>query len=181
MTQDFKRKKLNLQVEREFQLWLLVRILGVILLCSVVAGLILYLFARQETAASFYQAHIKIRRVSDLLFPVVAAGSLVSLASGVLLALFLPQKIAGPIYRIEKDLEQFKHGDLTVTIRLRQGDTLQDFSQNLNNMVISIRERVQAVKDDHGALQVLAADLDDPRLKEALNRQNKSLSQLKTD
>ncbi|MCP3178279.1 methyl-accepting chemotaxis protein [Desulfuromonas sp. KJ2020] len=181
MTQEFKRKKLNLQIEREFQIWLLVRIVGVIVLCSVVAGLILFLYARQETAASFYQAHIKIRRVSDLLLPVVAAGSLVSLASGVLLALFLPQKIAGPIYRIEKDLEQFQHGDLTVTIRLRQGDTLQDFSQNLNNMVISIRERVRVVKEDHAVLKRLAAELDDSRLDEAVNKQEHSLRQLKTD
>ena len=181
MTQEFKRKKLNLQIEREFQIWLLVRIVGVIVLCSVVAGLILFLYARQETAASFYQAHIKIRRVSDLLLPVVAAGSLVSLASGVLLALFLPQKIAGPIYRIEKDLEQFQHGDLTVTIRLRQGDTLQDFSQNINNMVISIRERVRVVKEDHAVLKRLAAELDDSRLDEAVNKQEHSLRQLKTD
>ncbi|MGE4580166.1 MAG: methyl-accepting chemotaxis protein [Desulfuromonadales bacterium] len=172
---------MNLQIEREFQIWLLVRIVGVIVLCSVVAGLILFLYARQETAASFYQAHIKIRRVSDLLLPVVAAGSLVSLASGVLLALFLPQKIAGPIYRIEKDLEQFQHGDLTVTIRLRQGDTLQDFSQNLNNMVISIRERVRVVKEDHAVLKRLAAELDDSRLDEAVNKQEHSLRQLKTD
>jgi len=180
MSQFFKRKKLNLQVEREFQIWLLVRILGVVLLCSLVAGVILFLYARHETASSFYQAHIKIRRVSDLLLPVVVASSLVSLASGLLLALFLPQKIAGPIYRIEKDLEQVGQGDLTVTIRLRKEDILQDFSQSLNVALASIRERVAAVKEDHSALQAMAEKLVDQRLSEALKRQENSLSKLKT-
>ena len=69
-----KRKKLNLQVKRQFQVWLLVRILGTVLLSSGVAALILYFYAHQEVGASFYDAHIKIRRVSDLLIPVVLAG-----------------------------------------------------------------------------------------------------------
>jgi len=181
MSYSFKRKKLNLKVEREFQLWLLVRILGVILLCSVVAGVILFFYARHETAASFYEAHIKIRRVSDLLLPVVAAGSLVSLVSGVFLAIFLPQKIAGPIYRIEKDLETIKReGDLTVSVRLRQGDTLQNFAGNLNETLQSLRERVQEVKDGHLALAAIHHERPDPRFSEALSRLEQTLSRVKT-
>ncbi|MFO7605805.1 MAG: methyl-accepting chemotaxis protein, partial [Desulfurivibrionaceae bacterium] len=93
----YKRKKLNLAVKKEFQKWLLVRILGTILLSSVVAAVILYFYSSRELGESFYDAHIKIRRVSDLLLPVILAGSFVSLLSGTLLALFLPQKIAGPV------------------------------------------------------------------------------------
>ena len=104
MTQQYKRKKLNLQVKKELQKWLLIRIFGTILLSSMAAGIILFFYARQEVGASFYEAHIKIRHVSDLLLPVVSAGAIISLISGTLLALFLPQKIAGPIYRLEKKL-----------------------------------------------------------------------------
>ena len=77
-----KRKKLNLQVKRSFQMWLLLRIMGTVLVSSVVAALILYFYANQEVGASFYDAHIKIRKVSDLLIPVILAGSVVSLVSG---------------------------------------------------------------------------------------------------
>ena len=181
MAQSFKRKKLNLKVEREFQLWLLVRILGVIILCSAVAGGILFFYARHETASSFYQAHIKIRRVSDLLLPVVLAGSLVSLVSGAILAIFLPQKIAGPIYRIEKDLEPFQsEGDLTVSIHLRRGDTLQDFARNLNAALSGMRERVQAVKDGHQVLIDLNVEHPDSRFSDAISRQEEALARIKT-
>ena len=89
----YKRKKLNLAVKREFQIWLLIRIGGVVIVSSLVAVLILYLYSRQEIATSFYAAHIQLRRVSDLLFPVIAAGAIVSLLSGLGLALFSAPEI----------------------------------------------------------------------------------------
>lgn len=156
---QYKRKKLNLNVNRQFQMWLLARILGTVILSSLVAACILYFYARQETTASFYEAHIKIRRVSDLLLPVIAAGSLVSLVSGTLLALFLPQKIAGPLYRVEQELAAVQKGDLTVVIKLRGRDTLQDLADSINETIAGLRKKVQAIKDAHGQLdQVLPKD-----------------------
>lgn len=134
-----KRKKLNLAVKREFQLWLLIRIFGTILLSSLVAAAILFFYARQEIGDSFYEAHIKIRYVSDLLVPVVIAGSLVSVISGTILALFLPQKIAGPIFRIEEDLRKIQGGQLDKVIKLRQGDPLHDFAETINTTVVALR------------------------------------------
>jgi nitrogen fixation/metabolism regulation signal transduction histidine kinase len=134
-----KRKKLNLSVKREFQLWLLIRIIGTILFSSLVAAAVLFFYARQEIGDSFYEAHIRIRHVSDLLIPVVIAGSLVSLISGTILALFLPQKIAGPIFRIEEDLKKIRDGQLDKVIKIRQGDPLQDFADTINNTMAALR------------------------------------------
>ncbi|MBU0673813.1 MAG: methyl-accepting chemotaxis protein [Proteobacteria bacterium] len=140
--QRYKRKKLNLQIEKKFQMWLLVRILGTIFVSSIVAAGILYFYAHQEVGESFYDAHIKIRRVSDLLIPVVIAGSLVSLVSGMLIAIFLPQKIAGPIFRIEQDLIVIRGGDLDKKIRLRDGDPLQGLAESINATIMSVRSRL---------------------------------------
>lgn len=139
---NIKRKKLNLKVKKEFQKWLLVRMLGVVFLSSMIAALILYIYARKEISDSFYDAHIRIRYVSDLLFPVVAAGSFVSLLSGMALALFLPQKIAGPIYRIELELRAVQDGNLTTNIRLRKKDILKDFVATINTTLFSMRDKV---------------------------------------
>lgn len=135
----YNRSKLNLKVKRQFQVWLLARIVGTILLSSLVAAAILFYYARQEVGSSFYEAHIKIRYVSDLLIPVVIAGSLVSLISGTILAIFLPQKIAGPIFRIEEDLKHIQNGNLDKEIRLRQGDPLQDFAETINTTLAALK------------------------------------------
>lgn len=130
-----KRKKLNLKVKSQFQRWLLLRMLGTVLLSSVVAAIILYLYSSQEIGGSFYDAHIKIRRVSDLLLPVIIAGSFVSLLSGTIVALFLPQKIAGPVFRIEQDLKEIQAGNLKKEIVLRKGDPLRDLAETINTTI----------------------------------------------
>ena len=138
----YKRKKLNLQVKRRFQMWLLVRILGSVLASSLVAAVILYFYSNREVGQSFYEAHITIRRVSDLLVPVILAGSIVSLISGALIAIFLPQKIAGPVYRIEEDLKEIQNGNLDKEIRLRETDPLQGLAETINQTIGSLKKRL---------------------------------------
>lgn len=155
------RKKLNLAVKREFQQWMLKQVLLAVVVSSVVAAIILYFYARQEVIGSFFDAHVKIRRVSDLLLPVVIAGSAVSLVVGVFLSLFLPQKIAGPIYRIEQGLEKIGSGDLTTTVNLRDHDILKDLADNVNQTTASLRRQVHEAKAGCMELEraVLAGDL----------------------
>ncbi len=149
---DYKRKRLNMNVKKYFQHWLLKRILGAVFLSSLIAALVLYFYARNEITTSFFDAHIKIRRVSDLLLPVVVTGSIVSLISGIVISLFLPQKIAGPIYRIEQGLQPLQGGDLTTVITLREGDILTELAEEINKMASATRGRVQESKEALAAL-----------------------------
>ncbi len=141
---QYKRKKLNLKVKRQFQMWLLVRILVTVFLSSLVAAVILYFYARQEITGSFYDAHIKIRRVSDLLLPVVLAGSFISLISGAFIALFLPQKIAGPLFSIEKSMRDIQKGNLSTVVRIRNNDPLQGLVRNINAALDTLRSKIGA-------------------------------------
>lgn len=139
----YKRKKLNLKIKTKFQIWMLIRILGAILLSSGIAAIILYFYASQEIGESFYDAHIKIRKVSDLLLPVLLAGTFTSLLSGTILVIFLPQKIAGPIYRIEEDLKEIQNGNFNKKIKLRNGDPLQDLAKRINDTVFMFCSKIK--------------------------------------
>jgi methyl-accepting chemotaxis protein len=148
-----KRKKLNLSVKKEFQKWLLLRMTGQVLLSSLVAAAILYFYARSEITDSFYTAHVSIQRVSDLLLPVIIAGSGVSLLSALIVVLFLPQRIAGPLYRIEKRLEELKDGDLQSEIRLRRNDILQDMAATLNASTFALRLKIRMVQESQEEIE----------------------------
>ena len=177
---DYKRKRLNMAVKRELQMWLLLRILGVVIVSSLVSVLVLYLYSRQEISTTFYSAHIELRRVSDLLFPVLAVGGVVSLLSGLALALFLPQKIAGPIFRIQKGLSLIQAGDLTEKITLRENDILTDLADSVNDTTADYRTRMQALKSLQKELEQLAASLGDDALQKVSSLQGEALKQLKT-
>ncbi|MCK5403622.1 MAG: methyl-accepting chemotaxis protein [Desulfobulbaceae bacterium] len=176
MTKKYKRKKLNLTVKREFQKWLLIRIMASVFLSSLIAAVILYFYARHEVVSTFYDAHIKIRRVSDLLLPVVAAGSAVSLASGALLAIFLPQKIAGPLFRIEMELEKVKQGDLSGEIKLRRCDVLQDHAKSINETIAILHTNMQNLKDVHAQIMDRVMEEDRNEFKELIEKQGKCLN-----
>ncbi len=174
------RKKLNLNVKREFQRWMLQQVLVMVVISAVVAALILYFYARQEVVGSYFDAHVKIRRVSDLLLPVVVAGSVVSLIAGALLALFLPQKIAGPVYRIEMSLKDIECGDLTTKVRLRTNDTLQDLADSVNQAIAGVRDDVFEVKKCIREVEQLARDGGQTEILQCLDRQKEYLDRLKT-
>jgi len=176
----FKRKKLNLGVKRQFQMWLLIRIFGVMIVSSLVAVLILYFYSNKEISSSFYSAHIQIRRVSDLLLPVMAAGTFVSLLSGAILAIFLPQKLAGPVFRVQKGLELIKDGDLTEHIGLRDNDILLDLAESVNETTTNLRARIQEVKEIQRELDQIINSLDHKEAMVISARQNDTLNLLRT-
>ena len=173
------RKKLNLTVKKEFQRWLMFQVLIAVVLSAVVAALILYFYARQEVVGSFFDAHVKIRRVSDLLLPVVIAGSLVSLSCGVLLALFLPQKVAGPLYRIETDLAKVAEGNLATRIKLRDNDTLQDFAGHVDETVLALRRQVVELRRRHEVLESALSSNQPEKAREAAAALKESLDHFK--
>ena len=176
----YKRKKLNLEVKREFQRWLLIRIVGVVVVSSLVATLILYFYARQEISSSFYSAHIQIRRVSDLLFPVMATGAFISLLSGIALAIFLPQKIAGPIYRVQKGLEAIQGGDFTGRLVPRSSDTLKDLTDSVNKTASALCGKIQEIKEMQREMDQVLASLEHREAAEISARQSNALDRFRT-
>ena len=79
-----------------------------------VASIILYLYSKGIVDTEYLSYKTDVRKVSEVLLPVLIAASLTSVVAGLVLALFLPQKIAGPIFRIEQDLLEIGKGDLTI-------------------------------------------------------------------
>lgn len=180
MSSHKDRKKLNLAIKREFQQWMLKQVLVAVVVSSVVAAIILYFYARQEVIGSFFDAHVKIRRVSDLLLPVVFAGSAASLVVGVVLSLFLPQKIAGPIYRIEQGLKEIGNGDLTTTVKLRDDDTLKDLAENVNQATAALRSKVHVAKAGCVELEKAVLAGDSEKISELLQQQKTLIAKLIT-
>ncbi len=174
------RKKLNLKVKQEFQRWLLIQVLITVCISAVIAAIILYFYARQEIVSSFFEAHVKLRRVSDLLLPVIAAGSMVSLVAGGFLALFLPQKIAGPLFRIERGLKSVKGGDLTTKIQLRNEDTLQDFAGNVSETVDAMRGYVEEIKESCRMLEKAVEAGDQEQVRDRLEDHRLALNKVVT-
>jgi methyl-accepting chemotaxis protein len=61
-------------------------------------------------------------------------------------SLILSHKVAGPAYALTRDLKRLAGGDLTVEIRLRDGDFNMEAAEALNFTAEMLRTRMKAIK-----------------------------------
>jgi hypothetical protein len=60
----------------------------------------------------------------------------VLISIGTFVSIWVSRKIAGPLYRIEKDLEAMLHGASSGTrVHLREGDPLQHLAELVNQLM----------------------------------------------
>jgi methyl-accepting chemotaxis protein len=82
---------------------------------------------------------------------------LITLAT-IAVVLFISHRIAGPLFRFEKELKEIAGGDLTKTIRLRRKDQVTDMARELNNMTGGLRDKVLGVEAEVSRLIQLAEE-----------------------
>jgi len=174
------RKTLNLKVKQDLQVWLLIRIMATAVLTILVASCFLYVYALTVVDAEFLSHAPKVRRVSEVLLPILVAASLTSIVVGLLMALFLPQKIAGPIFRIEQDLQLIRAGNLNKVITLRCGDILTELAQAVNLTIRDFRNMINDIKKTNIDLETTIEKGDIAEVRAALEKQKKYLEQIST-
>ena len=107
-----KRKCLDMSIKKKMQLRILRRLLFLVIVFSLISGGIFYHYSNREIETSYKQFHIQLHNMRQVLIPWIflAIGLGACIALG--LAVFYPQKIAGPLYRLEKRLRDMASGDL---------------------------------------------------------------------
>ncbi|OIO02099.1 hypothetical protein COY52_00945 [Candidatus Desantisbacteria bacterium CG_4_10_14_0_8_um_filter_48_22] len=79
----------------------------------------------------------------------------------VLASILISHKIAGPLYRIERNLkEAVGSGDLTHVIILRKGDELEDLVRSINQMICGLKEIVKEDRELAKEITLIAGELE---------------------
>ncbi len=152
----YKRKLLNLSVNRKMQFRMIAGITGILFFCLLISSVVYFQLANQEIESSFKMFHIKARNFLDLLLPVVGLSFVVSLGCGVIASLFFPKSYAGALYRIEEDLKKVVDtADLTVRIKLRDGDQATALAAQANALLENFRGRIARAQSELEELDAL--------------------------
>jgi methyl-accepting chemotaxis protein len=142
------RKMINFSVKRQLQFRLLCKVLGIVFVGVGIMAVIFYFYSNREINDSYRQFHVNAKNFLDYLWPAVISSLLLSTVAAIGITLFLPQRIAGPLYRIEKDLNDVvSRGDLTHRIELRKGDEVTDLAEAVNMTVDSLREKIERINE----------------------------------
>lgn len=77
------------------------------------------------------------------------------------ISIFFTHKIAGPVYRFKRVLQEVASGNLGVSITLRKRDELKDLADDLNAVIGELRIFVQTLQDDHAAMSSCIEELEE--------------------
>ena len=145
----------NIFIKRRFQADFSIKFLILILIESVLAiGLFLYL-SKDTITTGYSGSELVISRTRDFFLPTLLLSNLIvvgiTAVIGVIVFLIASHKLAGPLYRFERTLENMSSGDLTHRFSLRQKDqmkSLADKINELNNMMERNMHEIQKNVDD---------------------------------
>lgn len=140
---QFQRK--IIMIKRGLQMKYVVLVFATVFLTAIVSALDVYYVVGKSVLMHYEDAN---------LLPVMqGAAKLLALHMSLFMlvvivcALFISQRFAGPIFRLERVSESLAKGDLTVKVQFRQGDEFFETAEYMNRMIASLREKVQKDKN----------------------------------
>lgn len=178
---NFKNRRRNYYIDKEFQTIFILKFCSLIVIGSVISGLIIYAMSRTTVTTTFENSRLAIKSTADFILPAVLLSSvvvilLIGLAT-IVMTLFISHKIAGPLYRLDKDVQEITAGNLKVVFRLRTGDELKPLVGSMNAMTGAIRERIAEARS---ALEALESSSGlSSEAKEKLKKARESLGRFK--
>jgi methyl-accepting chemotaxis protein len=124
----------------------LIRNISLILIMLVlISGISFYLLAQKQLSDEFHKAHSQIQSTMEMLLPWMIAVYVVGLIATFFLSILYTRKIAGPLVRFDRELEQLSGGDYTRWIMLRHDDEFFDLAEKINAMSAATAERFRQV------------------------------------
>ena len=137
-------------INKKFQLAFILKFCAIVIIGSFISIGLIYAISKGTVTTSFENSRLVIKSTSDFILPGVLMISAVivlcaSIAT-VFVTLYTSHKIAGPLYRLEKDIEEVTAGNLNKTFHLREQDEIQALSLSLEKMSTSLREKIQSAK-----------------------------------
>jgi methyl-accepting chemotaxis protein len=76
------------------------------------------------------------------------------------ISVFISHKIAGPVYRLKKSLQDITEGNLNFKVKLRKWDDLKDLAEHVNQLVEELRVFITTLKNDYDLLSDYILELE---------------------
>ncbi len=138
-----QRRRIHI-VKMKFQRDFILKFCSIIIISALIIAGIVYVLSLSSTTAVFENSRLVLKSTADFMLPLLILSSLIAIiAMGTLTIIFtliISHRIAGPLYRLEKDINEVKNGNLNIEIRVRKDDEFQDLAKSLNQMIKSIRD-----------------------------------------
>lgn len=81
--------------------------------------------------------------ILSVLFPVIVVSIAVTLAVTLVFGIIMSHRMAGPLFRIQRELKKMAQGDLSGQVRLRKKDDFKSLAHAVNSLKSHWRDRIE--------------------------------------
>ncbi len=174
MSEDqYKNQRRNYFIDHKFQTDFVLKFCAVIVMSCLMIGAVMFLLARGSTTVAIENTEVIIKPTSDFILPLLIATILsVTFFSSLfvlIMMVFISHRIAGPAYRLKKEVNLLKEGRLNRSFQMRRHDQLMELAQALEELTKMLKEKHQLAKEKsdaiHHDLEQLKVDPDAEEVK----------------
>ncbi len=138
-------------INKAFQANFILKFCCILLLGCILSIGLTFLTTADTLTSNFVNSRLSIQSTSHAIMPSVVLTNLITtaiiIAIAVIVTLLVSHKIAGPMFRFEKDIERVAAGDLKSRFRIRNGDQFTEVVDSLNTMVLSLNSSLAEIKE----------------------------------
>lgn len=156
MVEKRSTRRRQVYVKKEFQFRFILKFCLILLAGVLVSTGLLFYFSKDTLTSSFSHSRLVIQSTAEAMLPAIITTNLISLAlilaTTIIVTLYISHKIAGPILRLENELQRIGQGDLTTTVSLRSSDQMVAFAQRVNEMTAKLNRRIVEIQNQAQAI-----------------------------
>ena len=143
-------KRSHYFIKKDFQTKFILKFCFLLLAGVIVSTGLLFLFSQDTLTSSFQNSKLVIEITAMAILPTIIYTSLITLAllaiATIIVTLFVSHRIAGPMFRFEKELKEIGEGDLTKKISLRKNDQAEILADCITEMTAGLNEKVTFIR-----------------------------------
>lgn len=162
----YPHKRRHYFINKEFQSKFILKFCLLLLAGTVVSTTLLLFFSQDTLTSSFQQSRLVIENTSKAILPALIYTGLITLGlisfATIIVTLFVSHKIAGPLFRLEKELKEIGAGNLTKNVKLREKDQLTAMADSVNEMTHSLHGNIFEIQTMIKELLESASEKKDP-------------------
>ena len=146
-----KYQRRNYYIDKDFQTKFILKFCSLVAFGSLLIVALIYWLAQHSTTVGIANGRVAVHNTAEYLLPLLLQTVLVELVivslAAIVMTLLFTHKIAGPLYRFKIMLGQLGEGDFSSSMRLREGDQLQQVAQAYNEAVGKINGKIKKAQN----------------------------------
>ena len=154
MSAKYMRRKYL--IDKGFQVGFILKFCSIVLLASLVIGGIVFAVNQNSTTVAIENTKVVVKTTADFILPMLVLTVLVVAAASAGIVAFMglmtTHRIAGPLFRLRREIEGLQEGDFTRTFVVRNKDHLKELARGLAAMNDALRTKHTELKKKSDAL-----------------------------